>query len=92
MKTNDAKTNGYAARVIQNAKNVARLKRRAAAYRRLEPGAKVVSTADGEPGTVVRVATYRRNGIDAWSYLVDTKDGREVWDASELFVPATKQD
>jgi hypothetical protein len=61
------------------------------ANRRLQPGTKVVCTADGEPGTVVRVSTYRRNAIDAWTYLVDTADGREVWDASELFVPATEQ-
>ena len=55
--------------------------------RRLKPGTRVVSRLDGEPGTVVRVCTYRRNGIDAWSYLVDSTDGREVWDAGELFVP-----
>lgn len=59
--------------------------------RRLEPGTMVVSTLDGEPGTVVRVCTYRRNGQDAWSYLVDTRDGREIWQAGELFVPATQQ-
>ena len=59
------------------------------ANRRLQPGTKVVSTTEGESGMVVRVSTYRRNGIDAWSYLVDTADGREVWDASELFVPAS---
>ncbi len=57
------------------------------ANRRLTPGARVVSKTDGEPGRVVRVSTYRRNGIDAWSYLVATADGREIWDASELFVP-----
>jgi hypothetical protein len=34
---------------------------------------------------VVRVSTYRRNGIDAWSYLVEAADGREVWDAGESF-------
>lgn len=55
--------------------------------RRLQAGTKVVSTRDGEPGMVVRVSTYRRNGTDAWSYLVETADGREIWDAGELFVP-----
>lgn len=61
------------------------------ANRRLKPGTTVVSTIDGEPGTVVRVCTYRRNGIDAWSYLIDTADGREIWEAGELFVPAPQQ-
>jgi hypothetical protein len=31
--------------------------------------------------------TYRRNGIDAFSYAVQTSDGREVWEVGELFVP-----
>ncbi|MBI5865602.1 MAG: hypothetical protein HZB38_14055 [Planctomycetes bacterium] len=57
------------------------------ANRRLTPGTRVVSRTDGEPGRVVRVATYRRNGIDAWSYLVETACGQETWDAGELFVP-----
>jgi hypothetical protein len=59
--------------------------------RRLKPGTKVVSRLDGEPGTVVRVCTYRRNGIDAWSYLVDTTGGREIWEVGELFVPTAEQ-
>jgi len=59
--------------------------------RRLKPGTMVVSNIDGEPGRVVRVCTYRRNGIDAWSYLVDTATGREIWEAGDLFVPATEQ-
>jgi hypothetical protein len=57
------------------------------ANRRLQPGTTVVSKTDGEPGRVVRVSTYRRNGIDAWSYLVETAYGQEIWDASDLFVP-----
>ena len=61
------------------------------ANRRLKPGTMVVAKTDGEPGTVARVCTYRRNGIDAWAYLVDTKDGREIWEAGELFVPAKEQ-
>jgi len=56
--------------------------------RRLQPGTKVVSMLDAEPGTVVRVCTFRRNGIDAWSYLVDTADGREIWHRGDLFLPA----
>jgi hypothetical protein len=51
----------------------------------------VVSTLDGEPGRVVRICTYRRNGCQAWSYLVDTASGREIWEAGELFVPAPEQ-
>ena len=57
------------------------------AMRRLTPGTQVVSKTDGEPGRVVRVSTYRHNGIDAWSYLIDTAYGHEIWDASDLFVP-----
>ncbi len=57
------------------------------ANRRLTPGTQVVSKTDGEPGRVVRVSTYRRNGIDAWSYLVATAYGQEIWDAGDLFVP-----
>jgi hypothetical protein len=55
--------------------------------RRLTPGTRVVSTQDGEPGQIVRICTFRRNGIDAWSYVVQTANGREVWEAGELFVP-----
>jgi hypothetical protein len=59
------------------------------ATRNLKPGTKVVSKTDAEPGTIVGVATFRRNGIDAWSYLVDTAYGREIWEAGEIFlVPA----
>ena len=54
---------------------------------RLARGTQVVSREDGEAGRIVRVSTFRRNGIDAWSYLVDTAYGREIWDASDLFVP-----
>jgi hypothetical protein len=55
--------------------------------RLLARGTQVVSTLDGEPGQIVQVCTFRRNGIDAWSYAVQTQDGREVWDASDLIVP-----
>ena len=57
------------------------------ANRRLTPGTQVVSKTDGEPGRIERVSTYRRNGIDAWSYEVETADGQEIWDAGDLFVP-----
>lgn len=57
------------------------------ANRSLKPQTQVVSKIDGEPGKVVRVCTYRRNGYHAWSYLVDTASGREIWDAGDLFVP-----
>lgn len=57
------------------------------ANRRLTPGTRVVSTSDGEPGQIMDVCTYRRNGTDAWSYVVKTAYGREVWYAGELFVP-----
>ncbi len=56
------------------------------ANRRLKAGTLVVSTEDGEPGHIVRVCTHRRNGVDAWSYLVETKYGREIWEVGELFV------
>ena len=52
--------------------------------RRLKPGTKVVSALDAEAGTLVRVCTFRRNGIDAWSYLVDTAYGREIWEVGEI--------
>ena len=55
--------------------------------RHLTPGTLVVSRADGQPGQIVRVCTFRRNGIDAWSYLVQTATGREIWEVGELFVP-----
>ena len=55
-------------------------------HRRWQAGTQVVSTIDGEPGRIVRVCTFRRSGIDAWSYAVETTDGREVWDAGEILV------
>ena len=57
------------------------------ANRRLTAGTLVASYEDGEPGRIVRVSTYRRNGIDAWSYVVETAYGREIWEVGELFVP-----
>ncbi|HPD32440.1 MAG TPA: hypothetical protein PLL20_20800 [Phycisphaerae bacterium] len=56
-------------------------------HKRLMPGTPVVNIGDGEPGRIMRVCTFRRNGIDAWSYLVQTAYGREIWEAGELFVP-----
>lgn len=57
------------------------------ASRRLTTGTQVVSKEDGEPGRVAGVCSFRRNGIDAWSYVVQTAYGREVWEVGELFVP-----
>ena len=57
------------------------------AHRRLAAGTMGVSNEDGEPGHIERVCTYRRNGVDAWSYLVETQYGREIWEVGELFVP-----
>lgn len=56
-----------------------------------KPGTKVVSKIDGEPGTVVGICTYCRNGFQAWSYLVDTASGREIWHRGDLFLPAQEQ-
>lgn len=55
----------------------------------LKPGTKVVSKIDGEPGTVVRICTFARNGSAAWTYLVDTASGREIWHRGDLFLPAS---
>lgn len=55
--------------------------------RRLEPSTLVISKEDGEPGRIIDVCTFRRNGIDAFSYAVRTADGREVWEVGDLFVP-----
>ena len=57
------------------------------ANRNLKPGAQVVLKADGEAGRIERICTYRRNGQSAWSYLVATACGREIWEAGELMVP-----
>jgi hypothetical protein len=54
----------------------------------LKPGTRVVSKTDGEPGRVVEVCTFRRNGTAAWSYLVETASGQEVWHAGDIFLPA----
>lgn len=53
---------------------------------KLEVGTKVICTNDGEPGRIVRVSTFRRNGINAWSYVVNTAYGNEIWEAGEIFV------
>ena len=55
--------------------------------RRLAKERLVVSHEDGEPGRIVNVCSYRRNGVDAWSYVVKTQYGEEVWEVGELFVP-----
>ncbi len=40
--------------------------------RRLAPGTLVIAVADGEPGRILEVCTFRRNGLDAYSYVVAT--------------------
>jgi hypothetical protein len=55
--------------------------------RRLHKGTLVVNSDDGESGRIIEVCTFRRNGIDAFSYAVQTAYGREVWEVGELFVP-----
>jgi hypothetical protein len=59
----------------------------ASANQNLKPGTRVVSKVDGKPGRVVRICVFRRSGQGAWSYVIDTASGREVWEAGELFVP-----
>jgi hypothetical protein len=56
--------------------------------RNLKPGTMVVAKEDGESGRIIRTCTFRRNGVDAWSYLVKTAYGTEIWETGELFVPA----
>ena len=59
--------------------------------RNLPAGTKVVHNDDGEPGWIIDVCTLRRNGIGVFSYLVETAYGKEVWEASELFVPQNEE-
>lgn len=53
----------------------------------LSAGIKVVSTLDGEVGTIREVCTFRRSGNGAYSYVVETAEGRDVWYATEMIVP-----
>ena len=55
--------------------------------RNLPAGTPVVSTLDGEPGRIIKVCTQNRSQTRATSYVVQTSDGREVWDAADVFVP-----
>jgi len=61
------------------------------ATRHLTPGTKIVNMLDGEVGTIREVCTFRRSGNGAHSYVVETAGGREVWYASEVFVPCVDQ-
>jgi hypothetical protein len=56
--------------------------------RRLTPGTPVISVNDGQPGRIIEVCTFRRNGRDAYSYVVATATGREIWHADEVVLPA----
>ena len=60
--------------------------------RRLKPGTEVIAQADGELGRILEVCTFRRNGLDAYSYAVETRDGRESWDADEIVLPGKPND
>lgn len=53
----------------------------------LTVGTKVVSMLDGELATIIRPSSHNRNQNKAISYLVNTQFGREIWDASDLFIP-----
>lgn len=55
--------------------------------RRLTRGTLVVNADDAESGRIIDVSTYRRNGVDAFSYRVETASGREIWEVGQLFVP-----
>jgi hypothetical protein len=59
--------------------------------RRLPKNALVVSTLDGEPGRIIKVCTQNRSRTKATSYVVQTNDGREVWDTADLLVPGQDQ-
>jgi hypothetical protein len=59
--------------------------------RRLAPGTLVISVADGEPGRIIQVCTFRRNGLDAYSYVVETATGREIWHADEVVLPVADE-
>jgi len=61
--------------------------------RYLEPGTLVVNREDAEPGQIISICTLRRGGNSgAFSYLVETAYGREVWEVGTLFVPETTND
>lgn len=53
------------------------------------PGTLVIAVTDGEPGRILEVCTFRRNGQDAYSYVVQTAAGREIWHADDVVLPAT---
>jgi hypothetical protein len=51
----------------------------------------VIAVADGEPGRIIEVCTFRRNG-QAYSYVVETATGREIWQADEVVLPAADEE
>ncbi|MBI5763653.1 MAG: hypothetical protein HZA51_09040 [Planctomycetes bacterium] len=53
----------------------------------LPRGTMVVSTLDGESGTILKVASQNRPRTKASAYVVQTTDGREIWDVQDLFIP-----
>lgn len=55
--------------------------------RNLPAGTLVVSTLDGEPGRIIEVCTQNRSRTKATSYVVQTSDGKEVWDVADIILP-----
>lgn len=47
----------------------------------------VVSTLDGEPGRIIKVCSRNRSRTKATSYVVQTSDGKEVWDVADIILP-----
>jgi hypothetical protein len=57
----------------------------------LKPGTLAVSHEDGEPGLIQGLCSPRRSGVGAYSYVMKTRYGREIWYACDLFVPDVDQ-
>lgn len=53
------------------------------ANKTLGTGTLVINAEDGESGRVCRINQFRRSGLRAWTYLVRTAQGFEIWDASQ---------
>ncbi|GJQ27320.1 MAG: hypothetical protein HBSAPP02_23520 [Phycisphaerae bacterium] len=56
--------------------------------RNLPAGSLVVSTLDGEPGRIIKVCSQNRSRTRATAYVVQTDDGREIWDVADIILPA----
>lgn len=53
----------------------------------LPNGKMVVSKLDGEPGSIIQVCSMNRSRTRPTAYVVETVEGREIWDAADTFVP-----